>query len=79
MIHLGHGLVMIALYSGFLYGSVQALNLAVGPGMCGLGKAVFDNVLLANTAKNVLTVLGLVRHVAKRRTVVSQHFMNGIR
>lgn len=70
---------MIALYSGFLYGSVQALNLAVGPGMCGLGKVVFDTVLLANTAKNVLTVLGLTRHVTKRHIVVSQYIMNGIR
>ena len=34
--------VVVALHGGFLDGSVHALDLAVRPGMVGLGKPVID-------------------------------------
>lgn len=79
VIQLGHRFVMVALQSGFLDGPVHALNLTVGPGMRGLGKAMLNTMLLANVVKNMAIGPRLMGHVTKLDTIVSQHLMDFIR
>ena len=66
---------MVALHSGFLKRAVHALHLAVGPRVSRLGEAVFNAMFLTDAVKNMPTGVGLVGHITKLGTVVSQHLM----
>lgn len=47
--------VVVAMNCGFFDGSVHALDLAVGPGMVGFGKPVFDGVAKADAVEGMPT------------------------
>ena len=47
------GFVVVAFDRRFLEGSVHALDLAVGPGMVGLGQPMLDGMLPASTVERM--------------------------
>src|SRR5712691_8250276 len=47
------GVVEVAFDGGVLDGSVHALDLAVGPGMVGLGKPLFDSMEVAGAVERM--------------------------
>ena len=76
---LGMSLIIIALYSGFLEGSIHTLNLAICPGMVNLRKAMGDVMFMAHTVKNVPPGMTIHGSVCKLNTVVGEDGMDLIR
>lgn len=70
---------MVAVHSGSFDRTVHPLYLAIGPRVSRFGKPVFNTKLLANTIKNMMTSIRLMRQVAKLDTIVSQNLMDFIR
>ena len=79
LVQLGRGLVIAALHGGLLNRAVHAFDLAVGPGVTGLGEAVLDAVLGADAVEDVPKGPGLVAHVAELDAVVGQHRVRPVR
>lgn len=75
LIELSRGLVVILAHRGRFKGAVEALDLAISPGMSGLSKAVFDAVLAADAVEDMPLGVHVVGNIAKPSAIVSQHFM----
>jgi len=75
--------IVITLHSGFLDGSVHALDLPVGPGMVGFGVAVIDAVQKADPVKRVATKacgwpFAVLGQIGKLDTVIGEHSVDAI-
>ena len=78
------GVVKVALDRGILDGSIHALDLSVGPGMVGFGKAVFDSVSVAEPVEGMAAPSGrssstVLRQVGELDTVVGEHGVDAVR
>lgn len=67
--------VVEALDGGLLDDPVHPLDLSVGPRMFDLGKPMFNAVLEANPANEVIKRVSITRLVRELDTVVGQHLM----
>ena len=76
---LGRGLVMLTPDGRLLGGAVHALHLAGGPGMSGLGQAMFYALFAANAVETVPTGQKLMRLGRERHPVVGQDGMHLVR
>jgi hypothetical protein len=57
---------------GFFEGAVHALDLAIRPGMMGVGEAVLDTVLLTHTRQDMLEGIVIPPAIAELNAVVRQ-------
>ena len=63
---------MITPDGGLLEGAIQALHLAVGPGMSGLGQAMYDALFAANAVETVPSGQQLLRLGRDLHRIVGQ-------
>ena len=76
--------IVVALDGGFLDGPVHAFDLSVGPGMVGLGEAVFDSVNMAGAVEGMAAPSGresstVLWQIGELDAVVGQHCVDAIR
>ena len=71
-------LVMETFDGSFFDGPVHSLNLPVSPRMFDLGEAMFNAMLSADTAKNVIASISIASTVRELDTVIGQYRMQGI-
>lgn len=70
LVELGRGLIVVALHSGFFQGAIEALELAVGPGVGGFGEAMLNAERAANAGKAMATWKPLMRLQSELYAVV---------
>lgn len=61
---------------GLLHRAIHPLDLAVGPRMRGLGKALVNALLVTKLADRMAAYLRVIGQVAKINAIVSQYFMH---
>ena len=71
--------VMKAFHRGLFQRAVHPFDLAVGPRVGRLGKALFNTPLVAELAKGVAAQVGVLGQVAKPNAVIGQHFNHLVR
>ena len=71
-------LVMETFDGSFFDGPVHSLNLPISPRMFDLGEAMFNAMLSADTAKNVIASISIASTVRELDTVIGQYRMQGI-
>lgn len=70
--------VMEAFDGSFFDGPVHSLNLPISPRMFDLGKAMFNAMLNADTAKNVIASVPVASTVRELDAVIGQYRMQGV-
>jgi len=66
---------MEALNRGLLHRAIHAFDLAVGPGVSGLGKALLNTLLVAELTDRMAADLGMVGKISKLNPIVGQYLM----
>jgi hypothetical protein len=63
---------MVTLHGNFFEGTVEALDLPIGPGMGGLSEPVIDAVFVMYMAENMPSGIDLIGHIDKSFLIADQ-------